>query len=227
MFDQRLFRVSDIKQIRRAVPGATFNDVVLTLCAGGLRRFLQSKNDLPVESLIAGCPINVRTEDESAIGGNRISAMIAAIHTEIADPIERLTAVTRSTRKSKAMVRALGPRRLMEINENIPAPALFIANKVMGLLPGGSSDRRFFNCPISNLPGPQKPLYLASAKLLNITCAMPVMDGYGLFLGALTYDGSLSIAMTSSEATLPHPEELGDCMVEAFVKLKRASRQSA
>ncbi len=223
VFENRIFPVDDIKKMRRAVKNATFNDVVLALCAGGLRHYMESRDDLPSESMVAGCPINIRSEDEADSGGNMISAMTTRIHTDIADPIERLKAVTRSTRKAKATVSALGARRMVEINEAIPAPSLVAMKKLAELAPTGSGDRRIFNCPISNLPGPQQSLYLNGAKLLYLTCAMPVMDGYGLFIGALTYDGSLCIAMTSSENILPEPEKLGECMERSFDELKAAT----
>jgi WS/DGAT/MGAT family acyltransferase len=227
VFENRVFPVDDIKKMRRAAKNATFNDVVLTLCAGGLRHYMESQDDLPSESMVAGCPINIRSEDEADSGGNMISAMTTRIHTNIADPIERLKAVTRSTRKAKATVSALGARRMVEINDAIPAPSLVAMKKLAEFAPSGSGDRRIFNCPISNLPGPQTSLYLNGAKLLYLTCAMPVMDGYGLFIGALTYDGSLCIAMTSSENILPEPEKLGDCMERSFNEFKAATEKLA
>ena len=227
VFDNRVFPVDDIKQMRRAVPNATFNDVVLTICAGGLRHYMESQDDLPTESMIAGCPINIRTEDEAEAGGNMIAAMTTRIHTNIADPIERLKAVTRSTRKAKATVSAIGPRRIVEINDAITAPTMATIKTLMGVAPSGSGDRRVFNCPISNLPGPQVPLYLDGAKLLHVSCAMPVMDGHGLFLGALTYDGSLCLAITSSANLVPEPEKLGKCMEQSFSELKEAAEKIA
>lgn len=223
VFENRVFPVEDIKKMRRAVTNATFNDVVLTLCAGGLRHYLTLQGDLPSESMVAGCPINVRTEDEADSGGNMISAMTTRIHTDIADPIERLKAITRSTRKAKATVAAIGARRMIEINESLPAPTMAAVSKLMEFAPSGSGDRRIFNCPISNLPGPQQTLYLNGSRLLYLTCAMPVMDGYGLFIGALTYDGSLCIAITSSENIVPEPEQLGECMEQSFAELKAAT----
>lgn len=225
VFENRIFPVDDIKKMRRAVKNATFNDVILTLCAGGLRHYMESQGDLPGESMVAGCPINIRTENEADSGGNMISAMTTRIHTNIADPIQRLKAVTRSTRKAKATVAAIGARRIVEINEAIPAPTLAAVSKLMEFAPSGSGDRRIFNCPISNLPGPQETLYLNGARLLYVSCAMPVMDGYGLFIGALTYDGSLCIAITSSENILPEPEKLGQCMERSFKELKAATEK--
>jgi len=226
VFDTRFFPLDDIKQMRRSVSGATFNDVVLTLCAGGLRKYLESVDGLPDETLIAGCPINVRSEEEADSGGNRIAAMISKIHTDIADPKERLRAITRSTKKAKATVAALGARRLMEISDSIPAPTLFTVTRLRELLPSGSGDRRVFNCPVSNLPGPQVPLYLDGARLLHVSCAMPVMDGHGLFLGALTYDGSLCIAITSTDNILPNPDELGEAMAASFAEMQEALGES-
>ena len=95
MFDATGFSLDDFKQIRKAVDGATVNDVVLAVCSGGLRRYLSAHRELPEESLVAWCPINARTKgsSEDSTPGNNITAMTAQIHTDVDDPLECLRAV--------------------------------------------------------------------------------------------------------------------------------------
>ncbi|MGI9285847.1 MAG: wax ester/triacylglycerol synthase domain-containing protein, partial [Pseudomonadales bacterium] len=120
-FDTRIFDLADIKQLRNAVEGATVNDVLLCICAGGLRRFLQEKSALPEDTMKAGCPINIRTEGEASSGGNMISAMIVDLHTDVADPVQRLQAIAQSSRRAKQAVEAHGSRKIVDIVDLIPA----------------------------------------------------------------------------------------------------------
>ena len=219
----RFFELQDITKIRYAVPGATVNDVFLTICAGALRRFLESHGELPENSMVAGCPINVRTDDESESGGNRISAMTTLIHTNIADPLERLKAIQRSTTRSKTVVDAIGAREMLELNNNLPSALQSISFAVAQNLPDLIDLRQMFNCPISNLPGPQEPLYLGRAKMLQIGCAMPVMNGFGLFIGICTYDGKLCFTISSADNIIPEPEQLMRQFDHAVAELRRAA----
>ena len=98
----RTFSLDDIRDIRKRVPGATVNDVVLTICSGAMRRYLDHHRELPRESLVAMAPISVRTEDEAGTAGNRVSAMSVTLYSNVEDPIERLRQVHDGTRRSKA-----------------------------------------------------------------------------------------------------------------------------
>ena len=101
-WDSRSFDLGEIRAMRKAVKGATVNDVLLTIVAGGLRHYLESCNQLPDAPMKAGCPVNIRTEAETAAGGNMISAMIVNLHTDIRPPLQRLRAITRSSSAAKA-----------------------------------------------------------------------------------------------------------------------------
>jgi diacylglycerol O-acyltransferase len=86
----RAFQLDEIRSIKNAVKGATVNDVVLAICGGALRRYLKAKGELPGESLIAMAPISVRATDERGAAGNRVSAMLVSVRSDLEDPIERL-----------------------------------------------------------------------------------------------------------------------------------------
>jgi hypothetical protein len=78
---------------------------------------------------------------------------------------------------------------------------------------------------VSNLPGPQQDLYMLGGRLQNIAAAMPIMNGYGLFVGLTTCAGQLNISMSSCDSILPDPEKLGDCMDQSFSELLSATRK--
>src|SRR5690606_27889022 len=106
IYDSREYALKDLSAMRKAVPGATVNDVILALSSGALRHYLQSKNELPDQSLIAMAPINTRDASEkNATGGNQVSLMTVSLCTNVADPIERLQRIVRHTAAAKETVR--------------------------------------------------------------------------------------------------------------------------
>ena len=88
VIEGRRFDFEEIRSIKNTIPGVTINDVMLTIVAGGLRRYLESKGELPEQSLVTGCPIDVRSPDEQKAGGNMVGFMNVALRTEIEDPVE-------------------------------------------------------------------------------------------------------------------------------------------
>ncbi len=224
-WDSRAFDLESIKSMRRAVPGATVNDVLLTICAGGLREFLEEQDALPGAPMKAGCPINIRTEGEAAAGGNMISAMIVNLHTDIADPIKRLKAIAASSAASKHRAAQRGDRKILDIAAIVPAQAQALLGHAVGLAARRMNKALQFNCSISNLPGPQIELRMLGGKLVSIGAAMPVMNGYGLFIGLTTCAGRLNISMSSATNVMADPGELGDCMERSYQALLRATKR--
>lgn len=225
VWDCRSFAIDDVKAMRAAVPGATVNDVLLAIVSGGLRHFLLTQSALPDQSMKAGCPINIRTESEASAGGNMISAMIVELHNTIEDPLERLAAITHSTATAKDKISKQGSRKILDMASLVPASAIATIGQVAGAVSKKLSRAVAFNCSVSNLPGPQQPLKLLGAELKQIGAAMPVMPGFGLFVGLCTCAGNLTINMSSAANILPQPQELGDCMEQSFLDLKQATRK--
>ena len=222
-WDCRNFDLAAIRSMRKAVPGATVNDVLLTIVAGGLRHYLQHRDALPETPMKAGCPVNIRTEAEVAAGGNRISAIVVNMHTDIADPMERLRSITRSSAAAKARARLRGSRRILDVVDVVPAQAQALLGSLVGKVAGTLNRAVVFNTSVSNLPGPQSELHMLGARLQSIGAAMPVMNGYGLFVGLTTCAGRLSISASSCASIVPDPEVLGDCMERSFGELLRSA----
>lgn len=224
-YDSRSFSLQAIKDMRKLAKGATVNDVLLAICAGGLRSYMENQDDLPDKPMKAGCPINIRTAEEAGSGGNKISAMIVNIHTDIEDPLERLQAIIASSQVAKAGAELRGSRKILDLTSLIPAQTQAVLGHMAGKITGMLNRPMLFNCPISNLPGPQHDLYMLGGRLHTIGASMPVMPGFGLFIGLCTCAGNLSISMTSSTNITPNIQDLGDCMQNSFDQLQKAGKR--
>ena len=222
VMDGRCYPLAAMRRIKRAVDGATINDAVLTVIGGALRRYLQAHDELPEVGLSAMAPINVRGADESAAEGNRVAAMTAGLGTEIDDPLERLAAVRDGTRQSKALTDAIGARLMTDYSRFIPAQLASLAARLYTSY--GMAERALpaFNCVVSNIPGPQKPLYLSGAKLLRTYGLGPLFDGMGLIFPVFSYDGGITLSFTSCREMLPDPERLAEALDESFQSLDSA-----
>ena len=223
VMDGRCYPLAAMRRIKRAVDGATINDAVLTVIGGALRRYLQAHDELPDVGLSAMAPINVRGADESAAEGNRVAAMTAGLGTEIDDPLERLAAVRDGTRQSKALTDAIGARLMTDYSRFIPAQLASLAARLYTTY--GMAERALpaFNCVVSNIPGPQKPLYLSGAKLLRTYGLGPLFDGMGLIFPVFSYDGGITLSFTSCREMLPDPERLAEALDESFQSLESAA----
>jgi WS/DGAT/MGAT family acyltransferase len=222
-FGMAFAELDEIRELRKVVPGSTVNDVLLAVCSGALRRFLESRDSLPSEALISLCPMNVRTTDEAHHEGNRIAAIAASLHTNIADPLERLRAIHRSTRRAKGVLESIGAREVLELNSSIPSVLQSAAIALIDRLPRSTRLPRLFNLAISNLPGPRRTMYLGGARLLRMGGVMPVSNGFGLFIVVCTYDGKVSFSVTSGRNILPDAEQLMVHFRHALAELRQAA----
>lgn len=197
-----------VKALRAASAGSTVNDVVLTICAGGLRRYLLEHDALPSKPLVAMVPVSTRTVAEKNTMGNQVSGMFVELGTHIEDSIRRLIHIQNSTRKGKLYQGALDAKSLMKHAELIP---FGIAGQAARLYTRAQLSRRHspvFNVVITNVPGPPLPLYVAGHKLLAHMGMAPIFDGVGLVVAVFSYDGMLSISLTSSRSLVPDIDRL-------------------
>jgi WS/DGAT/MGAT family acyltransferase len=165
--------------------GIKVNDVVVALCATGLRDWLAARNELPDEPLTALIPVSVRTDEERGTFGNRVSGMIVPIPTDVADPRERLMKANEYMTFAKQEHQGL-PASLMTDASNFIPPALHsrgarVAMEVMGRV------RPPLNVVISNVPGPPIPLYCAGAELQGNYPVSVITDGVGLNITVMSY----------------------------------------
>lgn len=225
VYDGVVLPFEEVRHIKNTVNGATVNDVVSGIVGGALRRYLDAKQE-PIEpSLVAAMPINTRQDaGERQTQGNTIAVMTAALRTDIADPLERVAAIRQGTAHSKEMSNAIGARELTDITKHSPAPTMMAASKL--LLRGGfGGDRRFpfHNCCISNVPGPQFPLYMLGAKLEFFSVVAPLTNGLTLFFAVSSYNGQLFITCTSAPEIVPDPDFMAQCLRDSFDEMGAAA----
>jgi WS/DGAT/MGAT family acyltransferase len=222
-FDATAFALDDLKAIRKAVAGATINDVILAICSGALRRYLQHHGELPDEPLVAWVPINARPGGASDMGssGNNISAMTAAIHTDVADPIERLRQISQTTRKGKDAESGIGARLLTDLTRYMPSTSQVLASQL--LLRSGMA-AKVCNLFVSNVPGPSKPYYMNGAKCVASYGLAPLGEGMGLFIATPSYAGKLVFNVTSTREIMPDIRFFVECLEAALDELKKASQ---
>jgi len=222
VIEGRIFSLPVIKQIRAQVPGATVNDVVLAICSGALRRYLAHHRELPAETLVAFAPISVRTESQRGKGGNQLSGMLIALHTDETDPLKRLARIHDATTGSKELTRAVGARALTDITQFMPGALAGLAGRLVtstGLLRRLST---LANCVITNVPGPQVPLYMTKARMVaNFGLGLPI-DGMGLFHVVFSYAGTVTITLTACRRQMPDPDFYAACLQASFDELHEA-----
>ncbi len=219
--EKRRFATQQIPMARlRAVAhaqGSTLNDVVLTLCGGALRRFLQERGALPAKPLTAGIPVSVRPADDEGVG-NAISFIVATLGTDIEDPLARLEAVRESVQQAKAHVQSL-PRQAM-----LQYTLLLMAPTVLTMLTGiGGRIRPMFNVTVSNVPGPDHKLYFRGAELLAIYPASIVTHGQAINITCESYAGQMNFGFTACHSSVPSMQKVAVYLEESFDALERAA----
>jgi WS/DGAT/MGAT family acyltransferase len=222
------FELEALKAVRRAVVGATINDVVLAICGGALRRYLQETGDLPEDSLVAMAPVSIRasSDDETASpDGNRISMMSVALGTDIEDPLERLIEVRGLARSSKQRTSDLGATTFVDAADVIPSVLGALAAMAYRGLGLATRIDPFFNCIVTNVPGPTEALYLAGARMTKTYGVGPILDGAGLLHAVLSYAGSITVAFNSCPKMLSDPALYSDCLQQSFDELQAAMQE--
>ena len=166
-------------------------------------------------------PVNTRPADaDDEAGGNQITAMAAKLCTDIAEPLARLKAITLETQLSKAAKAGVSARLMTDITKGMPGATLPSVCKAMttsGML------GKLCNVAISNVPGSQVPVYMDGAECLHQYGMTPLNVGMGLFFVACSYNGKLSVTITSTKEVLPDVAVLKDCLEQAVNDLKVAA----
>jgi diacylglycerol O-acyltransferase len=213
-FATQQFTLERMKTLAAAAD-CTLNDIVLSVCGGALRRFLDDSGDLPAASLTAGIPVSVRPKDDEGTG-NAITFIIATLGTDIEDPLERLAAIRASVKAAKSHVQSLPRAAMTQYTIALMAPT------ILSLLSGlGGRTRPVFNITISNVPGPDKPLYFRGAELLANYPVSVVTHGQALNITCHSYAGHMAFGFTGCHSTLPHMQHIAVYTGEAFEELER------
>ena len=182
----------------RKIMDVSINDLILAICAGAIRRYLEEREKLPTQPLVANVPISIRVKGEAQKMNNQISNMFVKIATHIKNPLERLEYIQEQTNLGKSRHKAVGAKALSKMADAVP---FGLANLAAGLYTRYNIKEFHkppFNVTITNVPGPQNPLFLKGHKVVGIFGLTPVLDGFGLIIAAFSYNGLVSITTTSN-----------------------------
>jgi diacylglycerol O-acyltransferase / wax synthase len=214
--------LEDAKRIKRACH-TTLNDVVLAVCAGALRRYLIEGDELPDEPLVATVPVSTAPRAGNRRGANKVSAMFVALPCQIEDPVERLHAIREGTKGAKQEHNALGADVLLNWTEHATPNVFSAAARAYTRLKLADHHRPIHSLVISNVPGPDFPLYLAGAELVAGFPLGPVMDGAGLNITVMSYRGVLNWGLMACAETVPRLANLAEYIPEALAELAAAA----
>ncbi len=205
--------VERMQLARRRIEGATINDLFLAIVGGALRRYLESKDELPATSLVALMPISTR-DDGRAIAGNQVGGVPVPVGSHIADPIARLHAVHAGAQAAKRDAEALGRGFVQAAIDELPhAAAEFLArNCVYPQL----------NVTVSNVRGPEATLFVAGARLVHFYPLSIATDWIGLNHTGFSYNGVMWISAVACRNMMPDPGFYADCLRASFEELMTA-----
>jgi diacylglycerol O-acyltransferase / wax synthase len=199
--------LEDIKTVKERF-GVKVNDVVMALCAGVLRQFLLDRGDLPDEPLVGMVPVSVRDKSDRP-GRNQVSGMFSSLETHIDDPAERLRSIAKANSTAKEHSSAITATLLQDWSQ-FAAPAVFgIAMRVYSSSRLTES-RPVHNLVISNVPGPQMPLYFLGCQVNGMYPLGPIFHGSGLNITVMSLNGKLDVGLISCPELLPDLWDLAD-----------------
>jgi len=185
--------LSRLKAIKATLGDVTLNDVVLGLCAETLRRYMLRQHSDTSRSLVAMTPISVRSSSLRRPTGNQMSAMLLDLATDEPDPARRIRRIHGSAVASEPYRDAIAADRVTEL---LPSTMLALSARLYSELQIAQRYQPAFNLPITNVPGPQVPLYLQGARLIRQYNTAPLFDSMGLVIVAVSYQGDLTINFT-------------------------------
>ena len=209
--------LADFKKVK-SVFGGTVNDVVLAVVAGALGRWLRARG-VRTEGLElkAAVPVSVRAEQEHNQLGNRITLMVGPLPVYCDDAVERLRLVREAMTGLKESKQALGAQVIIGFERFAP-PTLFAQASRLHFSP------RFANVTVTNVPGPQFPLYLLGRELLEMAPVGFLADGFRLIVAIVSYNGHLTLGLMGDYDTLPDLHQIAGHLREALAELVAAAR---
>ena len=211
------YSLARIRGVAKAT-GSTVNDVVLAMCGGALRSYLQAHDGLPDEPLIGFVPVSIRPNDDSD-RGNALSFVLCNLATHLPDPVDRLELVKRSMDAAKARMSRMSTAELADYAIALTSP--LVAGNVLGI--SGRVRRPIFNVVISNVPGPSQELYWNGARMAGLYPASLLQDGYALNITQTSYCDQMAFGITADRTALPSVQRLIDHLAEELDALEAAA----
>jgi WS/DGAT/MGAT family acyltransferase len=213
--------LSRLKEIRRGY-GATLNDLLTAVCAGALRLYLIDRGELPDRPLVASVPVSERGL-EDGIGGNRFSMMFYGIPVHIEDPVERVAATARTAAAAKRFYDESGHELLQSIAAMLPPKTIAPTMQLVSSLRLSEVVPPIANLMISNVRGPDFPLYIAGGRVTQMFPMGPLIEGMGLNITVVSYLDLVSFGFLACPDLLPDIEQLAGYVDDAVTELEKAA----
>jgi diacylglycerol O-acyltransferase len=211
-------RLEDFKTVKNAF-GGTVNDVVLAIVAGALRTFLISRGrrteGVEMRALV---PVSVRTEDEHGSGGNRIVVMRGPLPVYISDPLNRLRFVSHAMDGLKESKQALGAEVISSAQNFAPPTILAQASRL-------NFSTRLFNLIVTNVPGPQFPLYVLGREMVLAVPVAFLPENHALAIAIMSYNGQMNFGLLGDFDALPDIDEIGESIESELANLVSLARE--
>jgi diacylglycerol O-acyltransferase len=219
-FDWTRTEISAIKEVRSRL-GGTLNDVVLATAAGAIGRYLRQRGSRTDDGIFrAQIPVSIRSDSERGQAGNRVVMLMADLPIDERDPCKRLHSVTETTQKLKQSRQRSGVEFLEQLSDRA-------GSSLWQLFARFATWQRSFNVVITNVPGPQQPVYLLGARMLAIHPLVPLAFNQALGIALFSYDGVLFWGINSDWDALPDVHDLAGFIDEEFESLHKAASARA
>jgi WS/DGAT/MGAT family acyltransferase len=211
-FETVLANLEELKSIKN-VHGGTVNDVVLSVVSGGLRRLLRGRgervDDLELRAMV---PVSVRSDEHKGALGNRVASMWAPLPIFESDPVRRLHKVSENMKHLKSSGQTVGAQLLTSIGEYAPPTVLAQASRVV-------ARQRAYNLVVTNVPGPQFPLYSMGRKMLEVYPVVPLSGNTTIGIALLSYNGVVGFGLLGDYDAAPDLEVLAEGIEKSLAEL--------
>ncbi len=220
-FASAVLPLDRVKEIKNAA-GVKVNDVVLAVCAGALRSFLEATGELPDKPLIAQVPVSTRTDSSRSGVGTQVGSMFVSLATDVEDPAERLRAVRESSDAGKQLRGTMAQHRSLGLSDTIP-PALFgVAARVWSMAHLDARTPPIYNVIISNVAGPPVDFYIAGARVEAMHPMGPLLYGGGLNITVFSNGATIDVGIVTCRELIPDPWTIADRFGPALDELAGA-----
>ena len=208
--------LDEVKRVRTAL-GGTVNDVLLAVVAGALRELLLGRGERPIKDLRTMIPVSIRRPEGRGTLGNQLAAVLCSLPVAEPDPAERLRKVSQRTARLKEGRQALGSLALLRIAELVPPALAGFSARLGTVLP-------WFNLVVTNLPGPQKPLYYLGRKLLAVHPMLPLAKVTTVSVAMMSYDGTIDVGLLGDDEHATDLAVLACAIPKALAELTELAR---
>jgi WS/DGAT/MGAT family acyltransferase len=222
-FDWVNIPLAEVKMVKNKL-GGTVNDVFLATVAGAVRLFLMKERDASDRDLEGidfrvMAPVSVRAKDQRGTLGNQVAMWLAALPIDDPDAASRLRTVHAETENLKDTNQALGAATLVRVSAGAPATLVALGARL-------AANTRPFNMTVTNVPGPQFPLYLLDARVEATYALVPLWESHGVGLAMFSYDGTVSWGINGDYGIMPDLDRFGSAIVDSFAELVEAAENA-